>query len=304
MFVLSNLLFGYMDDSERKKIEFISFNRAYGECYAQIQRDIFSLKDIKKDIYFNKYIVKVNVEKMTRKEILRAKAYAFKIGKTPVELVDGYLVFGDYKRPADAKDLVEKINGEYFNIFAEFKGDKTLIADIEINRTNAKYTIAPYLFEDTFEEYKSKALEEAKVSTFIKETVPDDVKQELKNLRFEKQILENEVRDLKNQLTIKNNIVQVKPLTIKKQKKLKKETYRHFTYYNTKANSTQVFTYKGDLSKVRILKEELLVNPFYVKGKAFKIERIIVSDDDEKYAKVFDKALLISIDDLYLSTKR
>lgn len=62
---------------------------------------------------------------------------------------------------------------------------------------------------------------------------------------------------------------------------------------------TEIFVYKGDYAKDNgVLEDRQIKSSFYLSGKSVRISKIFKTRIGDKYGKIANKALLISMDDL------
>ncbi|MGB5919377.1 hypothetical protein [Arcobacter sp.] len=79
------------------------------------------------------------------------------------------------------------------------------------------------------------------------------------------------------------------------QKKLN-EKWIYYTMINPK---TEIFVYQGDYSKNNgVLEDRQIKSSFYLSGKSVRISKIFDTKIGDRYGKIANKALLISMDDL------
>jgi hypothetical protein len=82
-----------------------------------------------------------------------------------------------------------------------------------------------------------------------------------------------------------------KKIIEKKKEKVNEMNYKVIT------SKLEVFTYKGKYNR-NSFDDKKLIQPFYMKTKTVKIERIYTSKNGEKYGKLSGKHLFVSMDDI------
>jgi len=95
---------------------------------------------------------------------------------------------------------------------------------------------------------------------------------------------------------IEEDIIVEEP--VKKVKIHKKKRKVNSTRYRMLTNSIEVFAYKGRLRNVKTIDDKRLGDSFYLKGNIMSIEKIYTSKIGDKYGKIVNKHLLVSMDDL------
>ena len=85
---------------------------------------------------------------------------------------------------------------------------------------------------------------------------------------------------------------------VKKVKKRSTKRKVKGTRYRMLTDSIEVFAYRGSLRNVKVIDDKRLRNSFYLKGNLMSIEKIYTSKIGDKYGKIANKKLLVSMDDL------
>ncbi|MCK9476227.1 MAG: hypothetical protein M0R46_09920 [Candidatus Muirbacterium halophilum] len=140
-----------------------SYEKGFFNAVNSIHRE-FSVQHLNGDYvtYEGKYLVGVDIDKLSKEQILIIKNYGFMEGFMPVTVDNGYVYFTDTNRHADAKYIQDMLNEKYFN------GKKFKVKIVTNFR--GRYKKYDYVYNNIFTEIKKNI--DAKVYIVDKNFVP------------------------------------------------------------------------------------------------------------------------------------